>query len=165
MIYVVIGQSGAGKTTFCKTRFLTAPFEPVEGYPVACTRSGEIYALGKYGIGIRTEGTDTLSYSAAPKIIQTVKALIHDGHKGILMEGDRVNNDKMFLFLATVGVPVKLYLVTCSLRTSMSRLRESGSKITETFVKTTKTKAANRFMKWGQAFHGEVIETDDRLQG
>ena len=160
MIYVVIGQSGAGKTTFCKTRFLTEPFEPVENYPVACTRSGEIFALGKYGIGIRTEGTDTLSYSAAPKIMQTVKALIADGHKEILMEGDRINNDKMFLFLATVGVPVKLYLVRCGLKTSMTRLRNSGSKITETFVKTTRTKAMNRFMKWNQVFHGEVIDTD-----
>ncbi len=165
MIYVIIGQSGAGKTTFCKTRFLKAPFEPVDGYPVACTRSGDIYAIGKYGIGIRTEGTDTLSYNALPKIIQTVKDLIRDGHRDILMEGDRINNDKMFLTLATSGLPVRLFLVRCAVQTSLSRLRKGGSKITETFVKTTRTKAMNRFMKWGKTFHGEVIETDAGLQG
>ena len=160
MINVVIGQSGAGKTTFCKKNFLSAPCELINDYPVACTKSGNVYALGKYGIGIRTEGTDTLSYSALPKIIQTINALISDGHNDILLEGDRINNDKMFMFLATVKVPVKLFLISCKLSTSMERLRTAGSKITEKFVKTTKTKASNRFLKWSKIFHGEVINTD-----
>lgn len=160
MIYVVIGQSGAGKTTFCKNKILTVPFELADGYPVACTKSGDVYAIGKYGIGIRTEGTDTLSYSALPKIIDTVKMLTQDGHNDILMEGDRINNDKMFLFLSTLNIPVKLYLIQCSIPTSLSRLRKSGSKITETFIKTTRTKALKRFMKWGRIFNGEVISTD-----
>lgn len=165
MIYVVIGQSGAGKTTFCKTRFLKEPFIPVESYPVACTRSGNVYAIGKYGIGIRTEGTDTLSYNAMPKIIQTVKDLLHDGHQDILMEGDRINNDVMFLFLAALQVPVRLYLLRCDIQTSLKRLRAAGSKITPVFVKSTRTKAMKRFMRWGQTFQGEVIDTDgDRLQ-
>lgn len=160
MIYVIIGQSGAGKTTFCKKQFLTEPYESVSDYPVACTKSGNIIALGKYGIGIRTEGTDTLSYNALPKIIQTVKMLTLKENVNILLEGDRINNDKMFLFLATLKVPVKLYLVSCKIATSMKRLRESGSKISEKFVKTTRTKALNRFMKWGTLFNGEVIYTD-----
>ena len=160
MIYVVIGQSGAGKTTFCKSKFLLKDLEPVEDYPVACTRSGNIYAIGKYGIGIRTEGTDTLSYSALPKIIQTVKDLIRNGHINILMEGDRINNDKMFLFLSMLNIPVKLYLIQCSIPTSLSRLRKSGSKIMETFIKTTRTKAIKRFLKWGRLFDGEIITTD-----
>lgn len=160
MIYVIIGQSGAGKTTFCKNKFLVKDFEPIGNYSVACTKSGDIYAIGKYGIGIRTEGTDTLSYSALPKIIDTVKGLIKDGYDDILMEGDRINNDKMFLFLSTLKTPVKLYLIQCAIPTSLLRLRKSGSKITETFIKTTRTKAVKRFMKWGRAFNGEIINTD-----
>lgn len=160
MIYVVIGQSGAGKTTFCRKYFLTRELEPVNDYPVACTKSGDIYAIGKYGIGIRTEGTDTLSYSALPKIIQTLKELIMDGHKNILMEGDRINNEKMFSFLSTLSVPVNLYLIRCSLQTSLQRLRQNGSKITEKFVKTTQTKSQNQFTKWGKAFNGKVLNTD-----
>lgn len=164
MIYVVIGQSGAGKTTFCKKNFLIEPYETVSEYPVACTKSGNVYALGKYGIGIRTEGTDTLSYSALPKIIQTVKALSLNNGINILMEGDRINNDRMFLFLATLKIPVKLYLITCKIATSMKRLRASGSTISEKFVKTTRTKALKRFMKWGAAFKGEVINTDEKVK-
>lgn len=159
MITVVIGQSGAGKTTFVKKRFLTGPLEAVDGYSVAVTKSGSVFAVGKYGIGIRTEGTDTLSYNSLPKIIATVKRLAAE-KKNILIEGDRINNDVMFMFLATLGVPVQLFLLTCSINTSLKRLRAADSKITGTFVQGTRTKAMRRFLKWGRRFDGQVIDTD-----
>lgn len=162
MINVVIGQSGAGKTTFCKRRFFSSACDILTNYPVPVTKSGDIYALGKYGIGKRTEGTDTLSYSALPKIIETVRALIIDGHTDIVMEGDRINNEKMFAFLASLDIPVKLFLIHCKLDTSMQRLRAAGSKISLTFVKCTQTKSRNNFLTWAGKFCGEAINTDER---
>lgn len=162
MIYVVIGQSGAGKTTFVKKRFLTAPLELLEKkYPVPVTKSGDVFAIGRYGIGIRTEGTDTTARNALPKIIQTVRLLVKE-KMNVLMEGDRINNDTMLQFLATLGVPVRLTLLTCSIATSLARLSESGSSITSQFVQCTQTKSRNRFLKWGGRFNGEVINTDER---
>lgn len=160
MIYVVIGQSGAGKTTFVKKHFLTGAMELIEKkYPVPVTKCGDVFAIGRYGIGIRTEGTDTTARNALPKIIQTVRRLVEE-KKSVLMEGDRINNDAMFQFLATLGVPVRLYLLTCPIATSLARLREAGSKITGTFVQCTRTKAMRRFLKWGNRFNGQVIDTD-----
>ena len=67
MIYVVIGQSGAGKTTFCKKNFLIEPYETVSEYPVACTKSGNVYALSVHGSGLaygdRPEIADSLTYT------------------------------------------------------------------------------------------------------
>ncbi|MDE6940956.1 MAG: hypothetical protein K2P40_08460 [Lachnospiraceae bacterium] len=68
MFYIVIGQSGSGKTTFVKTRFLTERVKIIEDIiPYSVCENG-IIALGRYNIGKRTEGTDTLSYNAKDKI-------------------------------------------------------------------------------------------------
>ena len=72
MFYVIIGQSGSGKTTFVRENFIKAEPEVFEDI-IPLTRSGDFVLLGKYGIDKRTEGTDTLPYNAAPKIQQQLK--------------------------------------------------------------------------------------------
>lgn len=162
MFYIIIGQSGSGKTTFAKTNFLTEPIEIIEDIIPYSKCSNGILALGRYGIGKRTEGTDTLSYSAKEKIKKQLKKLKGEN---VLLEGDRINNKEIFDFISSLGVEVKLYLVTCSLKTSMERLRAAGSTITPTFVKTTKTKSKNMFLEYGKRFRGEVINTDIKQGG
>lgn len=157
MIYIVIGQSGAGKTSFVKSKLLNEPYRVVEGI-IPYTISGNgVYALGRYGIGKRTEGTDTLSYNAKNKIKKQLREL---QGKTILIEGDRINCKEIFDFILQLGDDVKLYLITCSIKTSMERLRAAGSTITPTFVKTTKTKSKRMFLEYAGRFHGEVIKTD-----
>ena len=156
MFYIIIGQSGGGKTTFAREHFLKEPCEIYEDI-IPLTRSGDIVALGKYGIGKRTEGTDMLPYNAAPKIRKQLKRL---KGKDVLLEGDRINNPDMFRYIESLGEPVKLYLVTCSLKTSIKRLRAAGSTITPSFVKATKSKARNNFLQFGERFNGEIISTE-----
>ena len=157
LIYIIIGQSGAGKSTFAKTNFLESPIEIVEDIIPYSKCANGIFALGRYDVGKRTEGTDTLSYNAKENIKKQLKKL---KGKNILLEGDRINNKNIFDFIATYGEDVKLYLVTCSLKTSMERLRAAGSAITPTFVKATKTKSKRMFLKYAGRFHGEIIKTD-----
>lgn len=157
MFYIIIGQSGSGKTTFVKTNFLSGSIKIVEDIiPYSVCDNGTI-ALGRYGIGKRTEGTDTLSYSAKEKIKKQLRKL---RGKNVVLEGDRINNKEIFDFIATLGVDIKLYLITCSLKTSMQRLRAAGSTISLPFVKTTRTKSKRMFLEYGQRFNGEVINTD-----
>lgn len=159
MFYIIIGQSGAGKTTFAKTRFLLEPYYPKEGIIPYTKCYNGILALGKYGIGKRTEGTDTLPYNAKDKIKAQLKVFAQQG-ADVLLEGDRINNRETLNYIAALGVPVKMYLITCSLQTSMKRLRAAGSKISVKFVKTTKTKSKNIFLEYGSRFDGEIINTD-----
>lgn len=157
MFYIIIGQSGSGKTTFVKTNFLSGSTKIVEDIiPYSVCENGNI-ALGRYGIGKRTEGTDTLSYSAKEKIKKQLRKLRGNN---VVLEGDRINNREIFDFIATLGVDIKLYLITCSLKTSMRRLRAAGSTISLPFVKTTRTKSKRMFLEYGQRFNGEVINTD-----
>ena len=158
MIYIVIGQSGSGKTSFVKERFLTGELSVIEDI-VPYTTNGKYCAIGKYGIGIRTEGTDTLPYNAGDKIRQQIRRL-HEARKDIVLEGDRINNRATFAEIALLKTPAKLYLVTCSLETSLLRLRTAGSTITPTFIKATKTRSRNNFLKWRKRFAGEVIRND-----
>lgn len=76
------------------------------------------------------------------------------------MEGDRINNTGILDYISTLEVDVKLYLVTCSIETSMKRLRAAGSRITPAFVKATKTKSKKTFLQYCKRFNGEVIKTD-----
>lgn len=158
MFYIVIGQSGSGKTSFVKKRFLTGPLEVYKDI-VYCTRSGKVVALGKYGIGIRTEGTDTLAYNAKDGIKKQLKKL-HSMNVDVVLEGDRINNEEILNYIAAIGAEAKLYLVTCSVKTSMERLRVAGSTITPTFVKATKTKSKRTFLEFAGRYNGEIIKSD-----
>lgn len=158
MFYVIIGQSGSGKTSYARERFIYGQMEVVKG-DVYYTRCNGMYALGKYGVGIRTEGTDTLPYNAKKAIKEQLRKFAKEG-ADVVLEGDRINNPGMLDYISTLGVDVKLYLVTCSVRTSMERLRAAGSTITPAFVKATKTKSKRTFLQYCGRFNGEVIKTD-----
>lgn len=155
MIYVFIGQSGAGKTTAAK-KLLPPPYEYRKDKVWYTIASNGNIGIGKYGIGKRTEGTDTLSYNSQQLIREQIELLIdHD----IIIEGDRITNKKTFSFLLKYREKVKLFLVTCPVKESMRRLRSENSTITETFVKTTKTKSARLFLDYANSFKGEIINT------
>ena len=163
MIFVVIGQAGAGKTSFVKRQFLQGEAEVVEDI-VSYTTNGKYYAMGKYNVGIRCEGTDTLSYSAGKDIRRQVEKLVMQG-KNIVLEGDRINNAAMMKFLMRYSEHVQLIFLYCSIKESMRRLRAAGSSITPSFVKATKTKSKNNFLKYREYFRGRAINTEAKEIG
>ncbi len=159
MFYIVIGQSGAGKTTYVREHFLEEPYTVEKGEIYYTKSANGIYALGKYGTGNRTDGTDTLSYSAKEAIKRQLK-IFADRNVDVVLEGDRINNREIMEYISRLGVKAKMYLVVCGLGTSMRRLRAAGSKITPTFVKTTRTKSKNIFLEYATRFDGEVVENN-----
>ncbi|HNR57102.1 MAG TPA: hypothetical protein PKJ51_01475 [Methanothrix sp.] len=155
MIYVVIGQSGSGKTTYVKRRWLVGP-AAAQDRPLPHVVIGNTILVGKYGIGVRTEGTDTLSYSALPQILEFIR---NNRASDIVIEGDRINNTRFFEYLRAHNLPAKLILVACSVDESVARLRAAGSKITPTFVRSTRTKSLRNFYKYRGMFDGEIVST------
>lgn len=156
MIYVVIGQSGSGKTTYVKRRWLVGP-AAAQDRPIPHVVIGGTILVGRYGIGVRTEGTDTLSYSALPQILEFIRD--NNAAADMVVEGDRINNPRFFEFLRAHHMKAKLILVACSEDESITRLRAVGSKITPTFVKATRTKSLRNFYKYRGIFDGEIIST------
>ena len=160
MIYIIIGQSGSGKTTFCKENLLKPPYSVLEDITKITACENNVFGIGAYGVGRRCEGTDTLPYDSQKKIIEQVKKLSknHD----VVLEGDRITSKAVFDEISRIKCSKKLYLVTCTIRTSMERLRRSGSRITVQFVKATKTKTRRLYMEFGDKFHGEIINTEGK---
>ena len=157
MIRVIIGPSGAGKTTLALKWRGASPAVPYQDI-VACTQYGkDRIFIGKYETGERCQGTDTLSYSAIPKILEQIDKL-YPLFPLIVAEGDRINNPRFFQHLLMKRYQVELYHLDVPLEVSMERLREAGSKITETFVKTTGTKARNNFTKYRTFFNGQYLK-------
>jgi predicted kinase len=141
-IIIIIGQSASGKTTFVKENYCKSPMELKE-VPFKHTISREKTCLiGDYTSDKRCCGTDLLSMIIQPQIIEFVKQNI-DNFETIIMEGDRINQIKVFNAIAELKVSVKLYYFYCTLEDSCNRRKETGSNANEIFVKTTITKSQN----------------------
>lgn len=161
MIHVVIGQSGAGKTTFVKSRWLPGADEIRSDWGVPYTICGPTAAIGRYYIGERCEGTDTVSYNAGAAILRTVDKIVCR-HTIVVLEGDRITNRRTLEYLLHRGYDCQLWLLRCSVNESLSRLRAAGSSISATFVRGTRTKAMRLFLDYGGAMRGQVVSTGGR---
>lgn len=139
-IWVVIGQSGAGKTTLVKERFIRGRDIKIFDKPIKHSIVEDTLLIGHYGIDRRCQGTDTLGYNQLPDILTFIESQ-KDNYRVIVAEGDRINNRKFLEFIKDKNP--HMVVVLCSVETSLQRLRAAGSQITETFVKTTRTKALN----------------------
>jgi len=166
-IILLIGQSCAGKTTYIRNNFLKdyssinfidKPFKITEFIK---NNDEKWLLLGHHKGEKRCEGSDELSMAILPQLIEFIKENFNT-YDVMIFEGDRINNEKFFKFIQSLNKPVELYILTCSLETSLKRRQETGSKPSETFVKTTITKS-NNMKKLGMqlGFKVELIKTDD----
>lgn len=142
-VIIVMGQSASGKTTFVKNTFIDGEVQNIKPrkYVKACVCNNKIL-LGHYNIGKRCEGTDTLSYSSLPHIINFILDVFNE-YDILIAEGDRVNSERFYNFIQSLRIPVKVYYLTCSLEESLKRRVKTGSEASEKFVKTTITKSKN----------------------
>lgn len=160
MIILVIGQSASGKTTYVKRLYVKPESRQKvdEKTGLHYMVSGEHAVIGKYNIGKRCEGTDTLSFTCQDDILDLVKRLSTAGYT-VVAEGDRITNDKVIGGLASWGEsPVRLVLFRCPIVVSCARRSISGSEPNEKFVKATATKAERMFQK----YRGVVSESFER---
>jgi len=140
MITIIIGQAGCGKTTYVKNTFAIGN-GIYNTIPIKHTLYGNNLLIGDYVSDKRCLGTDTLAYNVLPKIIEFIKDNCQKFN--IVAEGDRINNKKFFEEISSFNVAAEVVVLTCSLEESIKRLRQNGSKITEKFVKATRTKTLN----------------------
>ncbi|MFA5132963.1 MAG: P-loop-containing protein [Candidatus Paceibacterota bacterium] len=169
-IIIAIGQSGSGKTTWVKQNFVDAhTIENLkEGLVKYCKTDSDCLLLGHYNVGIRTEGTDTLSYNAIDEVLEFMFNEDKCNYSTVVAEGDRINNAKFFQRIAqqSMNIHVELHYFKCDLAESMERLKKAGSTITETFVKTTMTKSANNAKLARQlGFNVTIHDTNSKQRG
>lgn len=141
-INIIIGQSASGKTTFVKNNFCLEPLQLVDKPFKHTISQAGVCLVGDYTSNKRCCGADLLSMTIQPQIIEFVQNNIAK-YNSIVMEGDRINQIRVFNAIANLKVPTKLYYFYCTLEDSCNRRRETGSEANEIFVKITITKSQN----------------------
>lgn len=158
MIYIIVGPSHAGKTSFTANSFIKGEIQYYKDI-VGVTECDTCYLIGNYAIDKRARGSDTVARQHIKFIVDQVDKLVakNDG-KDIVLEGDKICSRNIFNHLKKYDC--KLYYIKCSVETSILRNKAFNSTVNDSVLKRTATKAKNFYIEYAEDFDGEMIETD-----
>lgn len=158
MIYLIVGASRAGKTTFTENTFLRGRDNHEYRDIFTLTENDEYILFGKYGVEDRRKGTDTTNRKDITKYYEQIERL-KEKNKDIVLEGTRLST-KLFMQLFLGGYECKLFWIYSSPEKILERNREKGNEQTTSHFVAEATKAKYMFWKYAQLFDGEIIDTN-----
>lgn len=160
MIYLIVGPSHAGKTSFVVNSFIKG--QEIKEYKdlIPVSECDNCYLIGRYSISERTKGTDRVSRKDIPLFGEQIKRLLDKG-KDIVLEGDKICSHNLFDEIKSWGVPCKLYWVKCSPEKSYERNQVHGSVCKFSHLKAVYSKSRNIFNDYKNDFDGEIIDTEN----
>lgn len=164
MIYIIIGASCSGKSTFVRNSFIAGNEVLEEKDLIPITKTGRYAILGKYTNSstdinrVRRVGTDAISRSQIKSIVTQCDRLNSDGFD-VVLEGDKITARSIFDGIISIGAQVKLYLITCSVEETINRNLSNGSNFSFSHIKAMRTKAINLFRLYSDRMNGEAIDT------
>jgi len=145
-IIAIIGSSGSGKTTYIEKNIIgnkEVKDDTIMDIPVSIVDN--IILFGKYNVDKRCKGCDTLSMAIIDNLIEAMQKIIEDKvYDTIVIDGDRISNNKMFDFLMRYKMDTEIIYINTSLDTIFKRLPYCN----RAFVKLTYTKSKNMFHKY-----------------
>ena len=146
-IIAVYGSSGSGKTTYIQNSIINGtPLTETKyaGVDVSVNETRKLLLFGKYNNDDRCKGCDKLSMSVIDPLISSLYEIIKEQKfQTIVMDGDRVNNEKMFQFLSNYKPIVEIVFIDTPLAIIYQRLPNCNKQ----FVKTTFTKTQRTIAK------------------
>lgn len=160
MIYIVIGPSCSGKSTFVVNSFIKGKNAKETKDILTLCETDACFLIGKWFDSRRVKGLDRISRAQIPLIVEQVKKLIRK-NKHIILEGDKVVSQKIFRELLLTGEKCKLFWIRCSAETSLNRNRKNGSTQQESSIRAVATKAKNIFYMFRNEMDGEIIDTEN----
>lgn len=170
MIYILIGQSCAGKTSFLRNTWLdeSARIINVDGFNIPVTETDDALFIGDY-INVKRLncGLDCVSRAQYSLLLPLVCELYKRG-KDIVLDGEPIYSHPFFDGILEKGFDVKLYFIRCSLSTSIKRNVADEGKGRQHLepkhfkvLKTLSTKSENLYGDYAKRMNGEVIDTDN----
>lgn len=160
MIYIVIGPSCSGKSTFVVNSFIKGKNAKETKDILTLCETDTCFLIGKWFDSRRVKGLDRISRAQIPLITKQVKKLIPK-NKNIVLEGDKVVSQKIFRELLNTGEKCKLFWIRCSAETSLNRNRKNGSTQQESSIRAVATKAKNIFYIFQNEMDGEIVDTEN----
>lgn len=142
-IISVCGKPGTGKTTLFRefiSKYTWETVEPIKSLHCMYSKDIDTYIVGKYEPNEIFAGTDKLSMSIQP----TAEKFFLETKSNILVEGDRLTNNKFFNFLSLIK-DIELYILVLSATepSLIERYKLRGSNQSESFLKGRETKISN----------------------
>lgn len=142
-IISVCGRPGTGKTTLFRefiSKYTWETVEPIKSLHCMYSKEIDTLIIGKYEPNEIFAGTDKLSMSIQP----TAEKFFSETTSNILVEGDRLTNNKFFNFLASLkGIELHILVLSTTESILVERYRSRGSNQSETFLKGRETKISN----------------------
>lgn len=149
MIYVIVGASCSGKTTFIKNTWSPNEKAIEEKDIIHYTITQDAILIGRYMSDKRLCGCDRISRCMTKRICEQVKRLLkkYGKIKNIVLDGDRITLSSIMDELLTFENDVTLLLITCSQEISIQRNLENGYS-NKKVLKAVYTKSLNFFEKY-----------------
>ena len=108
MIYLVVGGSCAGKTSFVVNSFVSSDTKVYKDL-VTLTECDNNILFGDYTRESRTKGTDTISRADLDKLAPQIDKLIKEQpNKNIILEGTKIISRNLFNHIMELNVPTKV---------------------------------------------------------
>lgn len=158
MIYIIIGPSHAGKTSFTVNSFLKGEAKYYKDL-VGITECDSAFLIGNYLLDKRARGSDTIARQEVSRIPEQILRLVNRG-KDIVLEGDKVCSKAVMKAVLSCKERCKLYYIRCSLHTSIERNAQFNSTVSVSVLKRVATKASNIYADFYSLCDGEIIDTD-----
>lgn len=153
-LIAVIGAPGTGKTTAMKEYMDLWEWEYHRTGLVDHYVSGDIIVLGRYDEGETFGGTDRLSMSVMPEVIEFLN---QNEDKVIVFEGDRLTSKKFFDTAIESGWDLSIIALEVGETERKRRYEERGSDQNETWLAGRISKVNNIIEEFGpqQTLFGE----------
>jgi GTPase SAR1 family protein len=142
----IIGAPGTGKTTLMQQWMRRWDWEYRRTGQLDHYVSGDLIVLGKYDPSETFGGTDKLSMSIAP---QVVEFLDNNQDKVILFEGDRLNSKKFFQEVLDKGWNLRIVALDVPKEERERRYEERGSEQDPTWLQGRISKVENVIEEFG----------------
>ena len=161
MIYLIVGASCSGKTSFTYNSFIKGrEFKQCKDI-LDYAETDSTILLGKWISDSRTKGSDTINRQDIHLICPQVLNLLEKTTKDIVLEGDKITSRTVFNQIRDLNVPCKLYLIKVSPEVSYLRNVNNNSRCSYSHLKAVTTKAENIFSEYRDVFDGEEVNTNN----
>lgn len=159
MIFVIIGGSCCGKTSFAKNTWLKNKEIKVKKDILYYTETDDVILIGKYSNidGRERSGTDTISRSQIHLLSEQVGRLTVL-NKDIVLEGDKVAFRSVLNQILNIG-EVRLIMITSNIDIIIDRYLHNGSKSSISSIKSSRTKSINIYREYSKLMNGIIIDT------
>ena len=163
MVYLIVGGSCSGKTSFVKNKFLNNAKGEMKKDILPYYETENTILIGVYdGNKGRTNGTDRINRKDIPKFAeQIIKFYNENPKKDIVLEGTKIISRPLWNNLILNNIQCKVILIYCSAETSIKRNRINNSTNTDRNLKAVCTASLNIYNEYKDIFNGIIVNSEN----